>query len=379
MKTGAFSIGLFLVLLFGGCQELEEPILESNEPKFFLTGMLNGSPMNMEAGNDSLFMHTGFNLDSVEVHEFSGCLGNLACLPGTPCPNSVSIFLRDSERGTKGTSHIYTTLVPGELPFKAPADSVTTGYRVSFTDESHVNTGTLSYFWDFGDGNTSMLPTPVHVYSQNSAPGVTACLTVTNTVSGYTSTRCNYIPLPENCKADYSYSFSGSNLTALNASESGVAPYTFLWDFGSGFLPLSGQTLPDFSQIDSQRVCLKVIDALNCEAVMCRTMLVQPGNVDAAANFSWNVSRERTLDLLALGQVTLVYTDETGKEWRSDAFEQSGGAFFKVIEVETYQPNHLGEATMAFTLETNCKLFGNSPSDYYTLQEASGSLAVAHP
>ncbi len=379
MKKGGLLICVFITFFFVGCQELEEPILEGNTPKFYFTGLLNGSPMKMEAGNDSLFMHTAFELDSQRVYEFSGCLGNLSCQPGVKCPSSLSVFLRDVEQSEDRISHINKTLVEGDIPFKASKDSITTGYSVAFQSESYASTGALSYFWEFGDGTTSTLQNPIHLYDVASAPGVTACLTVTNTISGNTSTQCNYVPLPENCKADYSYTFSGFNLSALNASESGTSPYTYLWDFGSGFLPLSGQSLPDFSQLDSLTVCLKVIDATNCEAVMCRTMLVNPGNIDAAANFSWNVTPERGIDLLALGQVVLVYTDETGREWRSDAFEQASSAFFTVIQVENYEPNYLGEETKAFKLEASCKLYADSPTNYYTLENASGSLAIAHP
>ena len=51
---------------------------------------------------------------------------------------------------------------------------------------SNTSTNVNSYFWDFGDGNTSTLISPTHVY--NSSGTFTACLTVTNNCGS--DTRC---------------------------------------------------------------------------------------------------------------------------------------------------------------------------------------------
>ncbi len=47
--------------------------------------------------------------------------------------------------------------------------------------------GTLTYFWDFGDGNTSTSANPVHVYVAGSVQSFTARLTVTSSTNGQTS------------------------------------------------------------------------------------------------------------------------------------------------------------------------------------------------
>ncbi len=77
--------------------------------------------------------------------------------------------------GTPPSASFSAAPVSGEVPF-----------LVSFTDTSTVGTNTLSsWYWDFGDGNTSSAEDPTHTYT---TPGVyTASLTVTDSV-GLTST-----------------------------------------------------------------------------------------------------------------------------------------------------------------------------------------------
>ena len=62
------------------------------------------------------------------------------------------------------------------------------GMTVSF---SNTSTNVNSYFWDFGDGQTSTLISPTHIY--NTAGTYNACLTVTNNCG--TDTRCEEFTL----------------------------------------------------------------------------------------------------------------------------------------------------------------------------------------
>ena len=115
--------------------------------------------------------------------------------------------------------------------------------QVTFTDQSHNNeTGEPdSYLWDFGDGNTSTLQNPVHVYDP--AP-TTTTYNVSLTVFAYGiggvkvyNTRTKTVTLSQpTMSPNFTSSANGSVVTFTNTSTNVgfEEPDAYLWDFGDG-------------------------------------------------------------------------------------------------------------------------------------------------
>jgi PKD repeat protein len=104
---------------------------------------------------------------------------------------------------------------------------------VHFTNTSLLAT---NYFWDFGNGNTSVLPNPTTVYT---SPGFyTVSLTATNSSSGQSdvSTLTNYIHVVSYPTA----AFSGTPLsgcagnTTVTFTNNSINSTNYIWDFGDG-------------------------------------------------------------------------------------------------------------------------------------------------
>ena len=126
-----------------------------------------------------------------------------------------------------------------QLPAAEFASNVTTGaapLTVLFTDESVTGSENLTaWSWDFGNGSTSNLRNPSHVYS---SPGIyTVSLTATSTVGSDTETKVNYLTVrpavnfsatPTTGTGSLSVSFSDT--TSLGQLD--VVSRT--WDFGDG-------------------------------------------------------------------------------------------------------------------------------------------------
>ncbi len=78
------------------------------------------------------------------------------------------------------------------------------GSTYNFDGTCSTGNGSLSYAWDFGDGNSSTLMSPSHTYTSNQ-PIYNVCLTTTNTVNGTTCTDVSCISIdspvtpPGNC------------------------------------------------------------------------------------------------------------------------------------------------------------------------------------
>ena len=104
---------------------------------------------------------------------------------------------------------------------------------VAFTNTS---TGANSYYWDFGNGNTSTLANPATVYltpgfftitliAINSSNGQRDTLMTPNYIHAVTPPDANFAALPlSGCAAEALFAFTNSS--------TGAATYT--WDFGDG-------------------------------------------------------------------------------------------------------------------------------------------------
>jgi PKD repeat protein len=149
-------------------------------------------------------------------------------------------------------------------PFPIPSfTSNTSGLSAAFSDGS---TGPTSWFWDFGDGNTSTQQDPTHIYAN--AGTYTVCLTVTNACGSDSS--CNTVTVCDLPIAGFS-----SNSTGLSSSftDSSTGGTSWLWDFGDGNTSTQQNPTHAYANAGTYTVCLITSD--NCGAdTLCQTVTV---------------------------------------------------------------------------------------------------------
>ena len=145
--------------------------------------------------------------------------------------------------------------------------------------------GPTSWSWNFGDGNTSTQQHPVHQYSQ---PGTyVACLTIT-TPAG-TCTACDTVivgntnPVP--CGVSMYLAPDSANPSSLTwyayTYVTGVAPFTYLWDFGDGNTSTQQYPTHTYAQAGNYLICLTITDATGCSSSTCDSTykLTQSGSM----------------------------------------------------------------------------------------------------
>jgi len=146
---------------------------------------------------------------------------------------------------------------------------------VFFTDQSTSSSGNVnSWYWDFGDGNTSTLQNPNHTYAN---PGLyVACLTI-GTTQGCQSTFCDSIQVTGQgqCQAAFTYNVSGNTVNFSDASTTS-SPVNYSWSFGDG----SGSGLQNpshtYNSSGTYAVCLTIFDSLgNCQSTYCDSVTLQ--------------------------------------------------------------------------------------------------------
>ncbi len=173
---------------------------------------------------------------------------------------------------------------------------------VTFTEQSY---GTInSYYWNFGDGKTSTMRTPVHVYDK---PGIyNVCLSILDT-----TTKCSNIVCKElivgalGCRADYSFITNNSQNTVVITNKTDKATQYF-WTYDDGFSDTIASPTHKFSASGYYNICLNTFDkSTRCRSQKCSVVMV--GDMDSntcLAEFSYAVDPVATRKISFTGQIS---------------------------------------------------------------------------
>lgn len=167
------------------------------------------------------------------------------------------------------------------------ADSCST---IHFTSQSL--SANCSYSWNFGDGNFSVLPNPIHTYA--SSGNYNVCLIATDTILNCVDTACQtvtphvMIGTPVFSANNISYS---PNVVEFNGSFSDSTT-EWLWNFGDGQTAstIDSTTQHTFSNC-IYTTCVQVHDQFNCYSpIYCDTIIACELIHSCTADFSFNDS-----------------------------------------------------------------------------------------
>lgn len=153
-------------------------------------------------------------------------------------------------------------------------------FSITFNNNS-TGSGTLSYYWDFGDGSTSTLQNPTHSYTTTG--NYTVSLATTSTI-GCTDT-LSKVGLINT--TDISNSFNAPDsicigLPALFENTSTPTPVSTVWNFGDGTTSTDSMPAKVFNSPGTYKVILYNKYSY-CTDSVSRTILVAP---DPVTNFN---------------------------------------------------------------------------------------------
>lgn len=139
--------------------------------------------------------------------------------------------------------------------------------KIQFTSNPTLP-GTLTWLWDFGDGNTSTLQNPIHTFA-NPELLYTVKLTIISSAGCGKLTRTRIIR-PSGItrpKAGFSSLFrcDSGYIRFINSSTGIQQPgLSFLWDFGDGQTSADINPVHSYQQEGNYNVKLKIISGNNC-------------------------------------------------------------------------------------------------------------------
>ncbi len=130
----------------------------------------------------------------------------------------------------------------GQCPQVADFSFTTSGLTANFTDLSTGITSGTSYYWGFGDGNSSSTTSPSHTYASSGTYQVCLSLMEYDSVTQnycYDSI-CQSVTVqgtsgnPCNLNANFNYSVSGQTVSFTNTSTGTFPGMSYDWQFGDG-------------------------------------------------------------------------------------------------------------------------------------------------
>jgi hypothetical protein len=364
------AILLFTLFASGGCVKKEEPILEDGTPVFRIIGLMENTPIKLEAGIDDYYMNTNYNMDTSNVFRFEGDMKR-TCFN---CKESLRIIIRNSKEGADPIDPD-SALGAGEYFYSYQASTGPALFRLTL-DADPKGTGTVSHLWTFGDGTTSTLANPIKVLKT----GIDYNISYTASFSsGCSSTLTFPIGLDPDFIPTIPVSFSyfadtSTQDTFYFTASADTAGAFLLWEFGDGGTALGITTSHTYSTPGEYKVTLTHITSQDT-IIVAKNISALFSN-GCTANF--NFDKQAILNPLKLSTVVVEWTDANGIVYSSNDNPQNDPeSSFIITDAYPYMLNEKGQKTRALDIIFTCTV--SNGTKQIKLSNMSAHIAVAYP
>ena len=159
------------------------------------------------------------------------------------------------------------------VPCSADFNFSTNGHDVVFVPSSVEDSLNLYFLWEFGDGSTSTLVSPLHHYTNTGS--YYPCLRVTNKLDTTCTERiCGFVKVEDAvpCKASFTAFQSPSNTATVSFTNTSTGNnLTYLWNFGDGQTSTLNSPTHTYTTNTNHVVCL-YISSGTCSSSYCDTI-----------------------------------------------------------------------------------------------------------
>jgi PKD repeat protein len=165
------------------------------------------------------------------------------------------------------------------------------GSEVPFINNTTFSQGTVIYTWDFGDGNTSAVPVPVHVYGSTVSQTYTVKLkaAIVGGCADSMSKTVTIQPLPTTCTFDINGTLGAAktplSFVPTGGSASGI---TYTWITGDGNSLSSTGTGTQYTYSAPGKYCVTMtarnIAGCECSTTKCASLTLDLSSAEAMNN-----------------------------------------------------------------------------------------------
>jgi PKD repeat protein len=361
---------LFVVLLITSCTKKEYPkSMALNNVEFFFKATIDNKDYLYQAGIDNYRAYPTYSQSANGLYNFSGEFKLSDC--GVNCPGSIKIQVNDSKLvAPNAPSNINNTSLNGKLNYKTPAN------QVKF--KSGFNKNAKTYFWEFGDGETSTEANPTHTYKNKGKYKTRLTIADSNkcqsTIKGelrlgyYDSS--SYVNIKSTAISSKILSFQAQIIN-------GKKPLTYLWDFGDGETSAIPEPIHGYAIAGSYPITLRIIDVKNDTSYAYYNAVTLADNSSCAANYT--VDFINSIPALADNdflQVSVTWVDEAGNLFQSKNALQPATSEFQIVSTEDYENDENGNRIKKIKIRFSCMLQGNNK--LVSVKEAEGVIAISY-
>lgn len=169
------------------------------------------------------------------------------------------------------TCRAVTIVTPGACNAAFTAVPISGTTAVLFNNNS---TGSNTFLWFFGDGNSSTFTNPTHTYF---SPGVyTVCLYAYDSSGTFCDSTCQVITVgsPASCTAGFSTASSGLSVNFTDFSTSTSSIISWYWVFGDGTTSTVQNPAHTYAASGTYTTCLYITTADSCSDSHCAPVIV---------------------------------------------------------------------------------------------------------
>jgi gliding motility-associated-like protein len=204
----------------------------------------------------------------------------------TPGSYAISLTVTNASGTDTKTITGFISVVPTPVVQFTSNDSglLCVPQTILFTDNSNTGSpGTVSYIWDFGDGNFSSALNPSHSYANSGNYSVS--LSVTNGAGCSASlTKPGYLQLLGQPNAGFN-AVNSNSCTApftVNFSNTSTNYGSCVWDFGDGTTSTLANPTHTYTNNGSYTVSLSIANAANCTDTLVQSAFVNIGGLNVS-------------------------------------------------------------------------------------------------
>jgi len=264
-STGTFPVSLTVTNNFGCFKSIIHPITVVTSPTAQFTGNPLSAcsvPLNVTFTNSSITNGGGasYNWDFGD--------GGTSTLVSPPAHvynsfGNYTVSLIVKEQGCSDTlaKNNYIVIQNIQPDFIANITTICFGQTINFTDLS--NPLTISRTWNFGDGQTSTLANPSHIYA--TAGTYTVSLLNANGC-GNSKVKNNYITILPSPVASFTSDDSVSCIApfSVNFSDNSAGAVSWNWNFGDGITSTLKNPSHTYNSVGNYNVSLTITDVNGC-------------------------------------------------------------------------------------------------------------------
>jgi hypothetical protein len=380
MKRHYFFLALLSLLL--GCSKKEIPSPSNGAPVFYFDGHIDGESTTLQAGVNGLYMYSDYYRDDQNLMSLKSYLAPQNC---DTCEPYLSFELKDVDVSSGNTMVASLDQLLGTNALHSfSMDSVVHSTVVeTFQFIPHTSLGT--FHWDFGDGTTSSLPIPAHVFTGGGMRNVS----LIHEYQGQTDTLSNWIDVTTESICRPQFEMTPDTITYMvSVYVSSIAAFpSYIWSFGDGTTG-TGPTNTHLYQGNGIYPITLTGSGGSCGTAKAFTKKVAFGMGPSTflANYSYSTSVSTLTAVMPRinASACIITYRKNGVEYKSykniKGVNQSSNVVFTLNGFTPYLPNEKGYKTAKINGSLDTYLYNQqNVNDSIRVVSNQVTLAVAYP